>query len=387
MKPILTIENVSKKFLINHQNLPYLSLRDKLSGIFSSARQKEEFWALKDISFSIAPGESVGVIGKNGAGKSTLLKILSRITPPTSGRIISRGRIASLLEVGTGFHQELTGRENIFMNGSILGMKKKEIDRSFDEIINFSGVERFLDTPLKHYSSGMQLRLAFAVAAHLNPEILIVDEVLAVGDAEFQKRCLSKMEDVTKSGRTIIFVSHNMEAIVSLCSKGILLTRGEVDCMGPIEEIVDAYDRKATRDSFTPEGEMVKSITINPEEDYLKLTVQFDSEFKIDFPNLGFAINDRFGHPITGTNVVKSQVEVGDFVPSEKGVLEVRIRSPKLAFGEYQLRVWFGDRMKNYFETSHPILFSINKAVNEINRNPKTDGFVIPECQWGFKKS
>jgi lipopolysaccharide transport system ATP-binding protein len=386
MRPILTIENISKKFLITHQNLPYLSLRDKLSGMFSASKQKEEFWALKDVSFTIAPGESVGVIGKNGAGKSTLLKILSRITPPTTGRIVSRGRIASLLEVGTGFHQELTGRENIFMNGSILGMKKKEIERAFDEIIHFSGVERFLDTPLKHYSSGMQLRLAFAVAAHLNPEILIVDEVLAVGDAEFQKRCLSKMEDVTKSGRTIIFVSHNMEAIVSLCSKGVLLTKGEVDCIGPIAQIVDAYDQKAIRDSFNAEGEMVRSISISQEDEYLKLKVWFESNFPIDFPNLGFAINDRFGHPITGTNVLKSQSVVTDFVPSDKGMFEVRIHSPKLAFGEYQLKVWFGDRRKNYFETDNPILFSVNKVVNEINRNPKTDGFIIPECQWNFKQ-
>ena len=174
------------------------------------------------MSFSVQRGESIGIIGKNGAGKSTLLKVLSRITPPTSGKVIARGRIASLLEVGTGFHPELTGRENIFLNGSILGMKRKEVVSKLDAIIDFSGVEKFLDTPLKHYSSGMQLRLAFAVAAFLEPEILIIDEVLAVGDAEFQRKCIGKMDEVTKSGRTILFVSHNMGAIRSLCQKAIL---------------------------------------------------------------------------------------------------------------------------------------------------------------------
>jgi lipopolysaccharide transport system ATP-binding protein len=241
MKPILEVQNISKKFLIQHQQLPYLSLRDKLSGLFSSKEATEEFWALRDISFDVQPGESIGIIGRNGAGKSTLLKILSRITPPTTGRITVRGRIASLLEVGTGFHQELTGRENIFMNGSILGMKHAEIKAKFDEIVDFSGTEKFLDTPLKHYSSGMQLRLAFAVAAHLEPEILIIDEVLAVGDAEFQKKCLGKMEDVTRSGKTILFVSHNMTAVSGLCKKGLLLINGSVSYAGQIDQVLTKY--------------------------------------------------------------------------------------------------------------------------------------------------
>ncbi len=241
MKPILEVQNISKKFLIQHQQLPYLSFRDKLSGLFSPKEATEEFWALRDISFDVQPGESIGIIGRNGAGKSTLLKILSRITPPTAGRITVRGRIASLLEVGTGFHQELTGRENIFMNGSILGMKHAEIKAKFDEIVDFSGTEKFLDTPLKHYSSGMQLRLAFAVAAHLEPEILIIDEVLAVGDAEFQKKCLGKMEDVTRSGKTILFVSHNMTAVSGLCKKGLLLVNGSVSYAGQIDQVLSRY--------------------------------------------------------------------------------------------------------------------------------------------------
>src|SRR6478609_2673022 len=218
MKPILQIQNISKKFRISHQTGGYLSLRERMVNTLKfEKKDTEDFWALKDISFEIQPGESIGIIGRNGAGKSTLLKILSKITPPSSGKIVSRGRIASLLEVGTGFHPELTGRENIFFNGSLLGMKRKEVEKQFDEIVDFSGVEMFLDTPLKHYSSGMQLRLAFSVAAFLEPEILIIDEVLAVGDAEFQKKCVGKMEDVSKSGRTILFVSHSMAAIQSLC--------------------------------------------------------------------------------------------------------------------------------------------------------------------------
>lgn len=250
MKPILEINNISKEYNIYHKHTPYLSFRDSLASIFSTKKGKssvEIFWALKDVSFDVYPGESIGIIGKNGAGKSTLLKILSKITPPTKGKIISRGRVASLLEVGTGFHPELTGRENIFLNGSILGMKRKEILKKFDEIVDFSGVEKFLDTPLKHYSSGMQLRLAFAVAAFLEPEILLIDEVLAVGDAEFQKKCIGKMEDVSLSGRTILFVSHNLLAVKQLCRKAFLLESGAISSSGNPSEVVDVYLKKSIK--------------------------------------------------------------------------------------------------------------------------------------------
>ena len=229
MKPVLEIQNISKKFMINHEQQPYLSIRDSVSNIFKSKKSKVDFWALNDVSFNVEQGDTIGIIGKNGAGKSTLLKILSKITPPTSGKIICRGRIASLLEVGTGFHPELSGRENIFMNGSILGMRRAEILKNFDAIVDFAGVEKFLDTPLKHYSSGMQLRLAFAVAAFLENEILIIDEVLAVGDAEFQKKCMGKMGNISKSGRTILFVSHSVNALKTLCERGIYLKDGFVD--------------------------------------------------------------------------------------------------------------------------------------------------------------
>lgn len=220
-----------------------MSLRERLLKTLSfEKKNSEDFWALSEVSFTVEPGESIGIIGRNGAGKSTLLKILSKITPPTKGRIITRGRIASLLEVGTGFHPELTGRENVFFNGSLLGMKQKEIELKFDEIVDFSGVEKFLDTPLKHYSSGMQLRLAFAVAAFLEPEILIVDEVLAVGDAEFQKKCLGKMEDVTQNkGRTVLFVSHNMNAVRLLCNKGVFLSAGKCSDKMKMDEAISVY--------------------------------------------------------------------------------------------------------------------------------------------------
>jgi lipopolysaccharide transport system ATP-binding protein len=204
-------------------------------------RQGEFIWALRDVSFDVQQGEAVGIIGRNGAGKSTLLKVLSRVTAPTSGIVKAKGRIASLLEVGTGFHQELTGRENIYLNGAIMGMSRDEVRRKFDEIVDFSGVEQFIDTPVKRYSSGMYVRLAFAVAAHLEPEILVVDEVLAVGDAEFQKKCLGKMEDVTQEGRTVLFVSHNMTAITSLCKRGILLSGGRVVLDGTTEQTISNY--------------------------------------------------------------------------------------------------------------------------------------------------
>jgi lipopolysaccharide transport system ATP-binding protein len=251
---VIRVENLGKKYIIGHQQQErYTSLRDvitnrvkSLSNVIQNSKSKiqnssEEFWALKDVSFEIKQGDRVGIIGRNGAGKSTLLKILSRITEPTQGSIKIKGRVASLLEVGTGFHPELTGRENIFLNGAILGMSKAEIQHKFDEIVAFAEIEKFLDTPVKRYSSGMYVRLAFAVAAHLEPEILIVDEVLAVGDAQFQKKCLGKMEDVGKEGRSIIFVSHDMGAIRQLCTSAILLNQGCLEAQCITDEVVHKY--------------------------------------------------------------------------------------------------------------------------------------------------
>jgi lipopolysaccharide transport system ATP-binding protein len=254
---VIRVKNLGKKYIIGHQQQErYTALRDVITNkvksfgslINSNAKVEnpafEEFWALKDVSFDIKQGDRVGIIGRNGAGKSTLLKILSRITEPTTGSIKIKGRVASLLEVGTGFHPELTGRENIFLNGAILGMGKEEIKRKFDEIVAFAEVEKFLDTPVKRYSSGMYVRLAFAVAAHLEPEILIVDEVLAVGDAQFQKKCLGKMEEVGKEGRTVVFVSHNLGSIKALCDVGIVLHHGQIVHSGSIVEAVNVYNNK-----------------------------------------------------------------------------------------------------------------------------------------------
>jgi lipopolysaccharide transport system ATP-binding protein len=264
MEPAIKVENLSKRYRIGTNQGSYRTLResitaaatsswrgvarlgnrvDAVGGLVNGNGSTSDFWALKDVSFEVQPGEVVGIIGRNGAGKSTLLKILSRITEPTSGRAAFRGRMGSLLEVGTGFHPELTGRENIYLNGSILGMSRREIERRFDEIVAFSEIEDFLDTPVKRYSSGMYVRLAFAVAAHLEPEILVVDEVLAVGDQAFQKKCLGKMNEVGQSGRTVLFVSHNMAAVKALCSLGVLLKSGSIQQVGPISCVVESYLR------------------------------------------------------------------------------------------------------------------------------------------------
>ena len=257
-EPILSVERLGKRYSLRHSEYdgPYTTLRDTIaravkapfgwvSGTRATAASIEDFWALRDVSFNVGPGEVVGIVGRNGAGKSTLLKILSRITEPTTGRVTLRGRVASLLEVGTGFHPELTGRENIFLNGAILGMTRQEIRRNFDSIVGFADIERFLDTPVKRYSSGMYVRLAFAVAAHLEPDILVIDEVLAVGDAEFQKKSLGKMHDVSRAGRTVLFVSHNMAAVNALTTRTLLLDHGQVRFDGATAEAIGRYSQLA----------------------------------------------------------------------------------------------------------------------------------------------
>jgi lipopolysaccharide transport system ATP-binding protein len=281
MGAIITVENVSKKFILSHEGKErYTALRDvvtqKAKNLLrgrvtkKETSSKEEFWALKDINFSVNQGDRVGIIGRNGAGKSTLLKVLSRITEPSSGKIVIGGRVASLLEVGTGFHPELTGRENIYLNGAILGMNRSEIRRKFDEIVDFAEVEKFLDTPVKRYSSGMYVRLAFAVAAHMEPEILIVDEVLAVGDAQFQKKCLGKMQDVSKNeGRTVLFVSHNIQAISNLCNKGIYLSSGKIVMQDNIDATIDKYLN--TGESFSSHEDLAKKIKETPSDPEFKL--------------------------------------------------------------------------------------------------------------------
>lgn len=308
-KKILEVNHLSKQFNILGKTERYQSFRDALLRSFT-AQKKEQFWALKDVSFQVNEGETIGVIGKNGAGKSTLLKVLSRITPPSEGNILCRGRIASLLEVGTGFHSELSGRENVFMNGSILGMKREEIIRNFDAIVDFAGVEQFIDTPLKHYSSGMQLRLAFAVAAFLENEILIVDEVLAVGDAEFQRKCMNKMSDVSKSGRTILFVSHNMSAVKQLCQRGLVMNQGQLMFDGEIQEAISFYNSSSFADVSGARFEK----EINPKQK-LQLTTAFLTNNKQQEADT-FSIFESFSLHLT--------FQVNERVPNAYGYIVVK---------------------------------------------------------------
>lgn len=279
MNPIIEVENISKEYKIRHetQNLPYRTIREELARVvkkpfnYFSGKEtgSEDFWALKDVSFKVEKGEILGLIGPNGAGKSTLLKVLTRVTPPTQGKAVIRGKMGSLLDIGTGFHPELTGRENIFLNGAILGMRKKEIDKKIDKIIEFSGIEKFLDTPIKRYSGGMCVRLAFSIAAFFEPDILLIDEVLSVGDASFQKKSLEKMEEVTKSGeRTVIFVSHNMGAIQNLCHRTLLLNKGQVVDIGPTNEIIQKYLHSENVSSAERSWD---NLRISPGDDVMRL--------------------------------------------------------------------------------------------------------------------
>jgi lipopolysaccharide transport system ATP-binding protein len=369
VKPILEIQNVSKQFQILHNRLPYLSIREKIANVFSRSVKQEQFWALKNINFSVQTGESLGIIGKNGAGKSTLLKILSKITPPSEGRITSRGRIASLLEVGTGFHQELTGRENIFMNGSILGMKRTEIVNKFDEIVDFSGVENFLDTPLKHYSSGMQLRLAFAVAAHLEPEILIIDEVLAVGDAEFQKKCLGKMQAVSKSGRTILFVSHNMSMIQQICPRSVWLDKGEVRSIGNTTEIVKQYlladdlSLNHTGKHQLGEGLSIDKLKVTPDSikslGDLSITFSLNTIKPVTIDSLGFFINNIYEERVGILDLRKDRYRI-----NANGTIEFSlvIKSLPLIEGSYKLGLFVGS---NLASGNYPEIFRFQVSSEE----------------------
>lgn len=302
MKPIIEVKGLWKEYRRGAQKEKYLSLRDQVFKSFKPSIKKDTFNALEDINFEVYPGDSLAIIGKNGAGKSTLLKILSKITPPTKGKIILRGRLASLLEVGTGFHPELTGRENVYLNGSILGLGRTEINRQFDAIVNFSGVETFLDTPLKHYSSGMQLRLAFAVAAHLEPEILVIDEVLAVGDSAFQQKCIEKMTEVSSSGRTLLFVSHNMQAVRNLCSKAILIENGKTQIQSTVELVIDYY----LKNQNTLKAKFVNLEKINRQNTYEGIAIFKSISIQNTILNFGEEI-------ILELNVFSSQVLI-DYV-------------------------------------------------------------------------
>lgn len=420
---VIKIENISK--LYNLGNVGTGSFSDDVRRWWANARGKEDpfaklaetndrstagsskyVWALKDINFDVKRGDVIGIIGKNGAGKSTLLKILSRTTTPSTGCLKIKGRIASLLEVGTGFHPDLSGRENVFLNGAILGMTRSEIKSKFDEIIDFSGVERYIDTPVKRYSSGMYVRLAFAVAAHLDPEILIVDEVLAVGDMEFQKRCIGKMKDVSTQGRTILFVSHNMAAVRNLCTSGILLKNGSVQSTGTVDHVMADYlkDSSNNRTTFEQENNFSKkvnlrkisilnnngipSITHNFENDIV-VEIEYDINKEIDGLNIWIALrtlDDQIVFASTDNDTDPAKLET-----RKKGKYSAKIIIPKklVNSGSYRLVVGLNQisgEMEN-FDRYDEITFSIEDLSiyhsKEISERP---GIIKPFLNWTTKK-
>jgi len=408
---IIQVENLSKKYILGHQkegSSSYQSLRDTIAdgvGSLFKAREaraaQEEFWALKDVSFEIKQGDRVGIIGRNGAGKSTLLKILSRIVEPTVGSIRIQGRVASLLEVGTGFHPELTGRENVFLNGSILGMSKVEIQKKFDEIVAFAEVEKFLDTPVKRYSSGMYVRLAFAVAAHLEPEVLIVDEVLAVGDANFQKKCLGKMQNISQNeGRTILFVSHQIEAIQRLCSQCILMERGQLVAHSSTIDIVTSYLSSSSEQAHPNQwfslldsnrqgsgkvrfaaarySSLDESVAFHAYSDgAIEFLLKIESDQKRSVESLAVSIHDQ-----TGRNLVNADtLSLGQPTTLEQGqnLFKLKIEQLHLKSDTYVVAFWVADPQQSvihdFIESAFELKI-IDLPSEQFGRKPNGDGNV-----------
>lgn len=417
MKPAIRIESLSKKYLIHHEpRSEHLALRDvitagmrrvaqavrhPLGGFDSSDPEQEEFWALDKVSLDVMPGERVGIVGRNGAGKSTLLKILSRITEPTKGRVQLGGRVASLLEVGTGFHPDLTGRENIYLNGAILGMSRAEINRKFDAIVDFAEVERFLDTPVKRYSSGMYVRLAFAVAAHLESDILIVDEVLAVGDAEFQRKCMGKMEAVTQEGRTILFVSHNMGAISELCTRAVLLDRGRKVADGSVSDIVGQYARMASTgvryfDDAKRQGSRLSAVqAVRVIDDENRESGVFDLD---DSPTIEieYCVNERLHGLQVAMTVTRNSVDIfhtfdtdllGTVEWTRPGIYTLRYRIPPmfLKAGTYCVSLTLGTPTQLIQELSAVVRFDVEEhSINPLDKGYRRErpGHVIGPGIW-----
>jgi lipopolysaccharide transport system ATP-binding protein len=380
----IEVRGLSKIYRLAHNATKNATFRDVLMERLRNPFKRptyEDFWALRDVSFDVPQGEVVGVIGRNGAGKSTLLKILSRVVEPTAGVIDLYGRVGSLLEVGTGFHPELTGRENIYLNGSMLGMRRKEITRQFDAIVDFAEVEKFLDTPVKRYSSGMYVRLAFAVAAHLDPEILIVDEVLAVGDIEFQKKCLGKMNEVARSGRTVLFVSHNMSAVESLCTSAMMMRQGEIIARGDVSSIVASYLGEARHNTVTFDDKPLRSVSIFQEGKALQIEARWAHERPLVMPTLGFVISDSKGMPICGGNPVVDGVQPLE-TPRREGLIRIRITQPQLLDGTYRLSVWFGDGKEDFVAERDCIAFDVAGMSASKQLSVAIVGPVYPICRW-----
>lgn len=390
----ISIQNLSKQYEIGAAASGSLreTLTAGLKALTGKKQTKDIFWALKDVSFDIKKGEVLGIVGRNGAGKSTLLKILSRITEPTSGKIDLFGRVTSLLEVGTGFHPELTGRENVFLNGSILGMSRQEIRRKFDEIVAFSGVEKFLDTAVKHYSSGMYVRLAFAVAAHLEAEILIIDEVLAVGDAEFQRKCLGKMNDVARSGRTVLFVSHNLGAVRSLCKSCALLQNGQLLMTGAPDEIIHNYYINNQQEKASFQRDITKyentklllrptqlTTLVNHEPNgYMQVgqNLAFDVAFEADQPLKEIYISIMLSSTSFGDFLLTSTYFLPTFTmpaPTKKGVVRVDLGAVPLIAGQYIAAFWVGHAVHNVEVIADALTFEVQEKNiwGTVNNPPK----------------
>ena len=401
--PIIRVEDVSKRYRLGQFDARTMGeevkqlfrrFRKKVSGVGDARApcDNPELWALKNVSFSVQPGEVVGIIGRNGAGKSTLLKILSRITEPTDGEIRIRGRVASLLEVGTGFHPNLTGRENIFLNGTILGMTKAEVKAKFDEIVAFADIDKFLDTPVKRYSSGMHVRLAFAVAAHLDPDILLVDEVLAVGDAEFQRKCIGKMQDVTVAGRTILFVSHNMRAIQSLCRRAILFERGCLTCDSSSHEVVTKYlGRGAPSSVATFENQakgpcITKTVVDEAEllQGNLVIDIEFESPYALTPPIPALVLHDEHGSAVFSSN---PKIHGEDFKARtlSEGRVHFEARDVPLVEGRYFLSFWLGDWHYNYDQKMD--VLSVDFRPRRLSgRIPDTVGLLDWPASWKLQE-
>ena len=409
----VSVRGLSKAYTIAHNAEKHTTAAEALLHRMKNPFQrpeKETFWALKDVEFDIKKGDVVGIIGRNGAGKSTLLKILSRITEPTTGSIALYGRVGSLLEVGTGFHPELTGRENIFLNGAILGMSKSEITRQFDAIVDFSGTEQFLDTPVKRYSSGMYVRLAFAVAAHLNPEILVVDEVLAVGDAEFQRKCMGKIKDVAGNGRTVLFVSHNMASITNLCTKCIVLKSGYVSFMGGTEKAVNAYQAQSRQsqlkenalDSCRPSWakSILTTVRILDEEGREQRcfpmggSVAFEATFDTNdlsplrSPVLGVVINHQTFGTVAAVNTRQTGFEVHEG-RYKCGSLRCTLEHFPFLQGCYTVDLWLGDGPVDVDAAMGYLQFDVEEAdIYGSGRTPFSNlGVVVLHPTWHFLDS
>ena len=409
------VNHIGKRYRIGVSARQYNTLRDTISSVFHNTQnrihvkmnEQNSFWALKDVNFQVEEGKAIGIIGRNGAGKSTLLKILSRVTEPTEGSALIRGRVGSLLEVGTGFHPELTGRENIFLNGAILGMKRSEIERKMDEIISFSEVEKFVDTPVKRYSSGMYLRLAFAVAAHLDPEILVVDEVLAVGDAEFQRKCLGKMSDVANQGRTVLFVSHNMSAIMRLTDQTVVLERGNVVMQGPTADAVDYYlsqgfsqegqrDWKPDEFDKDPAPFHPQKIRILSDSGAVSDTVRSTEKFYIEFEysldedisglRVGIYIISTRGEFILTSFDVDDEKEFEKYSTRKAGKYISRCMIPGDFLNEGRFVVGVNAsifKIRTYFHDEQAIIFNVNGtgAPGTQWPEPRT-GLIRPRLNW-----